>query len=167
MASPSSSSGIYEFFESKKDLFCAVVVAHRQTMLGLPRPPGKDLAQELEAIFGADLSEEAERDRSAFVHMVVAESRSMPELDDVMHRLGFSEAVRLLSEWLDERRREKLLDFEDAVACAEILMHMALAPRMPPPGLAHSGRPPPSGKSKPWKDHLRFCIEVFLHGVRS
>jgi hypothetical protein len=136
-------------------------------MLALPRPPGQNLARELKAIFKADLPEDAERDRSAFVHMVVAESRSIPELDDVTHRLGFSEAVRLLFEWLEECRSEKLLDFEDPAACAEHFMHMATAPRLPRPGPAHFVRRPPSGNSNPWKDRLRFCIGVFLDGVRS
>jgi len=161
-----SKRSIYDFFDSKKDLFAAVVVAHRQTVLALPRPPGKDLAHELEAIFGADLSEQAEHDRSAFVHMVIAESRSIPELADVLHRLGFTEAVRLLCEWLEERRREGRLDFEDAEACAELLMHMALVPRMPPPGPPHPGPPRPPGAARRWNEHLRFCISVFLDGVR-
>lgn len=161
-----SKRSIYDFFESKKDLFGAVVVAHRQSMLALPRPPGDDLARELEAIFGADLSEEAERRRSAFVQMVIAESRSFPELGDVLHRFGYAEAVRLLSEWLEERRREHLLDFDDAGACAELLMLMAFAPRTPPPGAPHPGSRALAREPKPWKEHLRFCIGVFLDGVR-
>lgn len=161
-----SKRSIYDFFQSKKDLFGAVVIAHRQTMLALPRRPGDDLQRELEAIFDANLSEEAESKRSAFVQMVMAESHAFPELGDTLHRFGFEEAVRLLSEWLEQRRAEGLLDFEDAGACAELLMLMAFAPRMPPPPLARSSERGPTREPKRWKDHLRFCIRVFLGGVQ-
>ncbi len=37
-----SKQTLYRLFPSKKDLFAAVVAAHRQMMLQLPRPPDED-----------------------------------------------------------------------------------------------------------------------------
>jgi AcrR family transcriptional regulator len=161
-----SKRSIYELFDSKKDLFVALVVAHRQMMLALPRAGGKDLAHELEEIFGANVSDAAEQRRLAFVQLVIRESSAFPELGEMLHRHGFSESIRLLAQWLYDRRREGRLNFDDPVDCAHLLMHMVFVPRMPPP----SDVLPPGRDGLPfdqtrWRKHLRFCIRVFLNGV--
>lgn len=154
-----SKQTLYRVFESKAELFLAVVGSHRRMMLDLPRPEKEDrpVADVLEEIFMIDIEEEAEREREAFISFVIQESQQVPELVDILHREGVDRSRRLLAEWLDLQVARKTLAMDNTLSGARMLMDLLFG------GMAGPGR-------RDWKDradrnrHLRRCIGVFVRG---
>ena len=153
---------LYELFSSKTELFEAVVVAHRRTMLDLPRDQDDlALAEALASIFWIDIDPKLERRRLAFVHLVMTEIRQFPEIGDVLRRVGVEESRRLLADWLALQRDRGDIVSDDVQSDAGMLMDMIFG------GLAIG----PGGPSKRLdrnqrRNHIRRCIDVFLNGVR-
>ncbi|SIQ10719.1 transcriptional regulator, TetR family [Rhizobium sp. RU35A] len=155
-----SKQTLYRLFPSKTDLFVAVVAAHRQTMLDLPRPPEEDapLAEIIGRIFMLDIDAETEREREAFIRMVMQQSHQMPELMEVLFREGPETSRRQLADWLSGQMTRGRLVLEDPVTGARILMDLLMG------GI---GRGP-----KGWKDladrrrHMEQAIALFVRGTR-
>lgn len=154
-----SKQTLYRVFESKPDLFLAVVGSHRRMMLALPRPETEDrpVDEVLEDIFMIDIDEAAEREREAFISFVIRESQQVPELVDILHREGVDRSRKLLAEWLDLQVTRKKLAIDDTSSGARMLMDLLFG------GMAGPG-------SRDWQDredrnrHLRHCIGVFVRG---
>ncbi len=154
-----SKQTLYRVFESKAELFLAVVGSHRRMMLDLPRPAEEDrpVADVLEDIFMIDIDEEAEREREAFISFVIRESQQVPELVDILHREGVHRSRKLLAEWLDLQVARKTIAIDNTLSGARMLMDLLFG------GMAGPG-------SRDWKDredrnrHLRRCIGVFVRG---
>lgn len=154
-----SKQTLYRVFESKAELFLAVVGSHRRMMLDLPRPAEEDrpVAEVLEDIFMIDIDEEAEREREAFISFVIRESQQVPELVDILHREGVDRSRKLLAEWLDLQVARKTIAIDNTLSGARMLMDLLFG------GMAGPG-------SRDWKDredrnrHLRRCIGVFVRG---
>ncbi|MGO7616574.1 helix-turn-helix domain-containing protein, partial [Rhizobium ruizarguesonis] len=61
-----SKQTLYKLFQSKEELFAALVGAHRRLMLDLPRPAEDiSIAESLELIFMIDMDEDKDADRAA------------------------------------------------------------------------------------------------------
>lgn len=156
-----SKQTIYRVFESKAELFLAVVGSHRRMMLALPRPEGEErpVGEVLEDIFMIDIDEASEREREAFISFVIRESEHVPELRDILHREGVDQSRRLLAEWLDLQVAHKKIAIDNTLSGARMLMDLLFG------GMAGPA-------SRDWKTradrnrHLRRCIEVFVRGVR-
>lgn len=154
-----SKQTLYRVFESKAELFLAVVGSHRRMMLDLPRPAEEDrpVADVLEDIFMIDIDEEAEREREAFISFVIRESQQVPELVDILHREGVDRSRKLLAEWLDLQVARKTIAIDNTLSGARMLMDLLFG------GMAGPG-------SRDWKNredrnrHLRRCIGVFVRG---
>ncbi|PWE56876.1 TetR/AcrR family transcriptional regulator [Metarhizobium album] len=157
-----SKQTLYAFFPSKTALFVAAVAAHRQMMLDLPRPDEERLpiAETLERIFLLDISDEIERKRSTFIHMVMQEADRFPEIGEVLYREGLMRSLTDLAEWLATQRSLGRLDIDDPLSGARILMDMIFG-----------GRGAPGPKGRDWmtpeirSHHLRRCIAIFARGT--
>jgi AcrR family transcriptional regulator len=157
-----SKQTLYRLFPSKTALFRAMIEAHRQTMLDLPRR-GDDgsLAEAIAAIFRVDIGADEERARAAFIHLAMMESRQFPEIADLVRRYGVEPSRRLLAEWLAEQRTRGAIRLDDVESTARMLMDMIFGAMGPPSG------------NHDWSDlaarkvHIRRCIGVFLDGVRA
>ncbi|MEZ2126653.1 MULTISPECIES: TetR/AcrR family transcriptional regulator [unclassified Sinorhizobium] len=156
-----SKQTLYRLFESKEELFAAVVRAHRRSMLDLPRDPEDiSVAESLERIFMIDIDEETDAERARFLHLVFRESSQFPELIDILHEEGLLAARQQLADWLAQRQEEGRLKIGDAMSGARMLMDMLFA-----------GMGPPEGRALAWPDrakrleHLRRCIAIFTAGV--
>lgn len=155
-----SKQTLYRLFPSKTDLFIAVVAAHRQMMLDLPRPADEDapLAEVIGKIFMLEIDAETEREREAFIRMVMQQSHQMPELMEVLFREGPDTSRRQLAEWLSGEMAKGRLVLEDPVTGARMLMDLLMG------GI---GRGP-----KGWKDladrrrHMEQAIALFVRGTR-
>jgi len=80
---------LYRLFPSKPKLFTAIVDLHRHSMLALPGDYGDlPLDQALERIFQIDLDPEADRERMAFLQLIVLEARQDPQLRDILREHG-------------------------------------------------------------------------------
>lgn len=157
-----SKQTLYAVFPSKAALFVAAVAAHRQMMLDLPRPADERLpiAETLERIFLLDISDEAERKRAAFIHMVMQEVDRFPEIGEVLYRDGLMRSLTDLSEWLSLQHTLGRLEIDDPLSGARILMDMIFGAR---------GGPGPKGRDWMTPDirrrHLKRCIAIFARGT--
>ncbi|MBY5407794.1 TetR/AcrR family transcriptional regulator [Rhizobium leguminosarum] len=156
-----SKQTIYKLFQSKEELFAAVVGAHRRLMLDLPRPAEDiSIAASLERIFMIDMDEAKDADRTGFLQLVFREAAQFPELVDILQREGMLASRQHLADWLSERRSEGRLTLDDTASGARMLMDMILG-----------GMGPPEGRARAWPDraqlfaHLRRCIAIFAAGV--
>lgn len=153
-----SKQTLYRLFPSKADLFVAVVAAHRQTMLDLPRPPDEEapLAETIARIFMIDIDAEQEREREAFIHMVMRESHQVPDLVEILFREGPETSRRQLAEWLAEQVKKGKLQLEDPMNGARMLMDMLFTGPGP----------------LKWKDlaerrrHMEQAIGIFVRGTQ-
>ena len=152
---------LYEVFSSKTELFQAVIVAHRRTMLDLPSDrDDRPCADALASIFWIDIEPRLERRRSAFIHLVMTEIRQFPEIGDMIRRDGVGESRRLLADWLALERDRGVIASDDVQRDAGMLMDMIFG------GLANSpGAPPKRLDRNQRRSYIRRCIDVFLNGV--
>jgi AcrR family transcriptional regulator len=157
-----SKQTLYRLFPSKTALFRAMIEAHRQTMLDLPRH-GEEapLADAIAAIFRIDIDADEERARAAFIHLAMMESRQFPEIADLVRRHGVEPSRRLLAEWLAGQCARGAIRLDDAESGARMLMDMIFGAMGPPSG--DRGGPDLAAR----RVHIRRCIDVFLDGVRA
>ncbi|MBY5362161.1 TetR/AcrR family transcriptional regulator [Rhizobium leguminosarum] len=156
-----SKQTLYKLFQSKEELFAAVVGAHRRLMLDLPRPAEDiSIAASLERVFMINMNEDKDADRTGFLQLVFREAAQFPELVDILQREGMLASHQNLADWLSERRSEGRLTLDDTASGARMLMDMILG-----------GMGPPEGRARAWPDraqlfaHLRRCIAIFAAGV--
>jgi AcrR family transcriptional regulator len=121
-----SKQTLYRLFPSKSELFMAVVAAHRQTMLNLPRPAGEDAPLEdiIARIFLIDIDAEQEQEREAFIHMVMRESHQVPDLMEILFREGPETSHRQLADWLADQVAKGRLQLENPMNGARMLMDL-------------------------------------------
>jgi hypothetical protein len=130
-------------------------------MLALPRNPEEDLplAEALAAIFRLDIDEEGNRDRLAFVRLVLADSDRFSEIGEMIVQEGSEPTARLLEAWLiGQQQRGRLRTFP-ADALARMLMDMILSVLI---------KRFPGDRLLTIEDrarHARLCLEVFLEGA--
>ncbi|WP_064693223.1 TetR/AcrR family transcriptional regulator [Rhizobium aegyptiacum] len=156
-----SKQTLYKLFQSKEELFAAVVGAHRRLMLDLPRPAEDiPIAESLERIFMIDMDEDLDAERAGFLQLVFREAAQFPELIDILQREGILASRQYLADWLADRRAEGRLSLDDPESSARMLMDMIFG-----------GMGPPEGRNQAWPDrpqmlaHLRRCIAIFAAGV--
>jgi len=152
---------LYEVFSSKTELFQAVIVAHRRTMLDLPCDhDDRPFADALASIFWIDIEPKLERRRSAFIQLVMTEIRQFPEIGDMLHRDGVEESRRLLADWLAFERDRGVIASDDVRSDAGMLMDMIFG------GLAvRPGGPRKKPDRNQRRNYIRRCIDVFLNGA--
>ncbi len=152
---------LYQLFPAKTDLFRVMVADHRRSMLALPRPPGEDLPllEALAAIFRLDIDEIDNRDRLAFVRLVLADSDRFSEIGELIEQEGAEPARRLLEDWLCDQQARGVLRGFPAEALARMLMDMVfsvLIKRFPGDRLL---------TVEDRARHARLCLAVFLEGA--
>jgi AcrR family transcriptional regulator len=157
-----SKNTLYRLFPSKKALFAGIVIAHRRSMLDLPRPRDSlPLAEAIGEIFMIDIDAQADRERLAFIQLVLVESERFPEVSDVIKQTGVEESRQLLADWLSEQQAMGKIRLEDAKSAARMLMDMIFGASMVKFTYAAEW---PDQASK--RAHIVRCIQVFLNGVR-
>ncbi|BCB20143.1 hypothetical protein OCUBac02_30370 [Bosea sp. ANAM02] len=152
---------LYQLFPAKTDLFRVMMADHRRSMLALPRPDGEDLPllEALAAIFRLDIDEIDNRDRLAFVRLVLADSDRFSEIGEMIEQEGAEPARRLLEDWLAARQARGELRAFPADALARMLMDMifsVLIKRFPGDRLL---------TVEDRARHARLCLGVFLQGA--
>lgn len=156
-----SKQTLYRLFPSKSDLFLAVVAAHREMMLALPRPDAEDddPASVLQTIFMIDITEEQDAERQAFVHIVMREGGQFPEIAEMLRREGIDRSRQMLADWLKEQDTRGRLVIDNPLSHARILMDMMFGAM---------GRPKhefPDHAER--RRHLERCITVYLNGTKA
>jgi len=154
---------LYQLFPAKTDLFRVMVADHRRSMLALPRDPDEDLplAKALAAIFRLDIDEAENRDRLAFVRLVLADSDRFSEIGEMIVQEGAEPTARLLEAWLIAQQERGRLRPYPAETLARMLMDMifsVLIKRFPGDRLL---------TVEDRARHARLCLEVFLEGAAT
>ncbi|MBB4192510.1 AcrR family transcriptional regulator [Rhizobium aethiopicum] len=156
-----SKQTLYKLFQSKEELFAAVVGAHRRLMLDLPQPAEDiPISESLQRIFMIDMDEDTDAERAGFLQLVFREAAQFPELIDILQREGILASRQHLADWLSDRRTEGRLSLDDPESGARMLMDMIFG-----------GMGPPEGRTQAWPDrslmltHLHRCIAIFAAGV--
>lgn len=117
---------VYRLFPGKIDLFAEVVGRHRLSMVALPgNYEGLPSEEALARIFQLDLDVESDTRRSAFLALVITESRKFPELLPIFKKHGGDEAVALLESWLARQNNLGNMVVPDARTAARMLMDIA------------------------------------------
>ncbi len=152
---------LYQLFPAKTDLFRVMVADSRRSMLALPRDPDEHLplAEALAAIFRLDIDEEGNRDRLAFVRLVLADSDRFSEIGEMIVQEGSEPTARLLEAWLIGQQQRGRLRAFPADTLARMLMDMifsVLIKRFPGDSLL---------TIEDRARHARLCLEVFLEGA--
>ncbi|WP_029003604.1 TetR/AcrR family transcriptional regulator [Azorhizobium doebereinerae] len=160
-----SKQTLYRLFPSKAELFRALVIDHRATMLELPlQRAGLPLDEAIAAVFRFDLSPEAEQERRAFVHLAMREGHDVPEIHAILREAGPDASRRMLAEWLAAQAETGAIVLEDADSAARMLMDMLFG------AMLHFSDPrhgPPTGPARAARlVHLKRCVRTFLDGVR-
>ncbi|MCO5093404.1 TetR/AcrR family transcriptional regulator [Bosea sp. (in: a-proteobacteria)] len=154
---------LYRLFPAKSDLFRVMVADHRRSMLALPRDADEDLplAEALAAIFRLDSDAIDDRERLAFVRLVLADSDRFSEIGEMIAQEGAQPARRLLEDWLVRQQARGALRAFPADALARMLMDMifsVLIKRFPGDRLMTAAER---------QRHARLCLKVFLEGVAA
>ncbi len=155
-----SKQTLYRLFPSKIDLFLAVVTAHRQMMLDLPRPSDEDLPvdQVLQKIFMIDIDEEMEREREAFIQIILREGVQIPEIGEILIREGIEKSQKNLADWLGGEVQRGKLAIDNPLGGARILMDMMFG------GIGPASQNWQTRADR--RNHLQLCISIFLSGTR-
>ncbi|MET0747123.1 MAG: TetR/AcrR family transcriptional regulator [Rhizobium sp.] len=157
-----SKQTLYQLFDSKTELFMAMIALHRASMVALPRDPTETLplAETLEKIFIIDMDEDAEADRLGFIHFIVGEAEHFPEIAGLLHKYGVEQSRILLAEWLQLQNDRGRIRIQNTESGARMLLSMVMGALAPLPGNVDNW---PSRQAR--NDHLRCCFDVFLKGV--
>jgi AcrR family transcriptional regulator len=157
-----SKQTLYRLFSGKTELFMAIMADHRASMLALPRDEAETLplAAALERIFMIDIDEEAERDREAFIHLIMSEAQRFPEMATLLRIHGVEQSRQMLADWLLLQHRRGRIMLSDAFGGARMLMDMIFGAMVSLPGYPNEW-PDREGRQQ----HLRQCIAIFLTGV--
>lgn len=154
---------VYRLFANKTELFAAVVVLHRATMIALPGDyDDLPLEEALAGIFLIDIDPQLERARAGLMSVFMAESRQFPELPPIVHEHGGEPARRLLRDWLQRQAAMSRIVLPDADVAARMLMDIVFGAV----SLKHEGGPPWSGgPDRP--AYLRTCFAMIADGLRK
>lgn len=152
---------LYRLFPAKIDLFRAMAADHRRSMLALPRDPGEDLplADALAAIFRLDIDPIDNRERLAFIRLVLADSDRFSEIGEMIVQEGAGPMLRLLEAWLADQQAKGRIRAFPADALARMLMDMifsVLIKRFPGDQLLTL-----EARAR----HARLCLDIFLEGA--
>jgi hypothetical protein len=130
-------------------------------MLDLPRPPDEndDVGAVLQKIFMIDITEEAENERQAFIHIIMREGAQTPEIVEILRREGIDQSRQNLADWLAAEAARGKLVIEDPLSGARMLMDLlfgAMGPR-------REDFPTPAHR----RHHLERCIALFVRGTKA
>lgn len=154
---------LYRLFPRKIDLFAAMVEEHRHSMLIFPTHDSQiAIETQLERVFLVDIGPEAEQQRAGFIRMAVIESRHFPELRQIMRKEGGDKSKALLADWLAEATVMGLIDVDDPMVAAGILMDMMFGAIALKTG---QGEEWPGDADRP--AYMRQCIRYFVNGIRN
>lgn len=158
---------VYDHFNCKRDLLAAVVGMKKPLLIALPRPAEEDVPvlEGLSRIFLLDLPPETQMERIRLLDLILREGLAYPDINAYLYESGVLQMKEPLVDWLEAERARGKIAFDDADACARMLLDLvfgALQPR-------RRGVQPPSFEEQRAEIVMRLrmflagCGEVRLH----
>lgn len=122
---------LYQYFGSKEQLFAAIMVAQRDSMLGaFEEPDGLGLVPELWAFAWHYADTVLRPDFLSLARLIIGEAQRFPEIGRAYQAAGPERVLRGMMDYLSAKRAEGSLSFDDAELAAEDLWGLILsAPR--------------------------------------
>ena len=161
-----SKKTIYQVFETKQDLFAAVIDSRRDALAAMIESEGAAESRRPEDALQRFLRQIARfilaPRQAALYRLAVAESQRAPELANAFYREGATKACSPLTEWLAVQHERKVLHVPDPASAAKLLFFMAIA-ELQMRGLIGDGGAPEDSAIDQRVDH---AVRVFLDGSR-
>ena len=122
---------LYQYFGGKEQLFTAIMVEHRDTMLGaFEEPDGLGLVAELWAFAWHYADTVLRPDFLSLARLIIGEAQRFPEIGRAYQAAGPERMLQGMMDYLSARKAEGRLTFDDAEMAAEDLWGLILsAPR--------------------------------------
>lgn len=122
---------LYQYFGGKEQLFAAIMVEQRDSMLGaFEEPDGLGLVAELWAFSWHYADTVLRPEFLSLARLTIGEAQRFPEIGRAYQAAGPERVLRGMMEYLTTKRAEGRLDFDDAELAAEDLWGLILsAPR--------------------------------------
>jgi len=161
-----SKKTIYQVFETKHELFAAVIESRKAELAamiegegsGTSRPPEEVLRGFLRRIAGFVLAPR----QAALYRLAVAESQRAPELANAFYREGSAKACSPLTQWLALQHELGILDITDPASSAKMLFHMAIAELQMRLLIGNCREPDESAI----EERVDAAVRLFLNGTR-
>ena len=162
-----SKKTIYQVFETKQDLFAAVIDSRKAALAAMIEAEGCDDERKPEDVLRRFLRQIAyfvlAPRQAALYRLAVAESQRAPELANAFHREGSTKACSALTEWLALQHERGVLDVPDAESAAKMLFYMAIA-ELQMQLLIGDCREPDAGAID---ERVDRAVRLFLDGTRT
>lgn len=156
-----SKQTLYRLFQSKPELFAAIVEQHRHSMLDLRSDYDElPLQEALEKIFRINLDDADDSERLGLIRFVICEANDYPELVAIMKQRGGDTSRADLARWLARQHAAGRIDIDNAALTAGVLIDMMFGTAI----VKSKGHVSfPEGTDR--VSHIRRCIRIFLGGV--
>jgi len=162
-----SKKTIYQVFETKHDLFAAVIEPRKAELAamiegegaGATRPPDEVLRGFLRRIAGFVLAPR----QAALYRLAVAESQRAPELANAFYCEGSTQACSPLTQWLALQHERGVLDIPDPASAAKMLFHMAIAELQMRLLIGECREP----DERAIDERVDYAVRLFLDGART
>jgi AcrR family transcriptional regulator len=160
-----SKKTIYRVFETKQDLFAAVIDGRRDELAAIIRNQAHDEIRTVEQVLNGFLREIARfvlaPRQAALYRLALAESQRAPELANAFCREGSTRACAPLAEWLSLQRERGRLHLPDPAAATKVLFYMAIG-ELQMRLLIGECREPDEHLIE---ERIDQAVRIFLHGV--
>lgn len=121
---------LYQYFGGKEALFAAIMLEKRDEMAGVFEHPSPSMVQDLLDFARAYAATVMRPDMLSLARLIIGEAQRFPEIGRAYQESGPDRLLARIMDYLESRRAEGLLAFEDAELAAEDLWGLILsAPR--------------------------------------
>lgn len=162
-----SKKTIYQVFETKQDLFAAVIDSRRAELAAIIDGEGSDASCRPEEVLGRFLRRIARfvlaPRQAALYRLAIAEAQRAPELANAFCREGSTKACSALTQWLASQHERGVLDVPDSESAAKMLFYMAIA-ELQMQLLIGDCREPDAGAID---ERVDRAVRLFLDGTRK
>jgi AcrR family transcriptional regulator len=161
-----SKKTIYQVFETKQDLFAAVIDSRRDALAAMIEGECSDDALAPEEVLRRFLRQIARfilaPRQASLYRLAVSESLRAPELANAFHREGSTKACSPLTEWLALQHERGILHVPDPASAAKMLFYMAIAELQMRLLIGECREPDESAIDQ----RVDYAVRVFLDGAR-
>jgi TetR/AcrR family transcriptional repressor of mexJK operon len=162
-----SKKTIYQVFETKQDLFTAVIDSRRDALAAMIEGEGGDDSRQPEDVLRQFLLQIARfilaPRQAALYRLAVAESQRAPELANAFYREGSTKVCSPLTEWLALQHQRGILRVPDPIVAAKVLFHMAIAELQMRLLIGECREPDDAAIG----ERVDYAVRLFLDGARA
>ena len=161
-----SKKTIYQIFETKQELFAAVIESRRDALAAIIGGEAVDDAQRPEDVLRQFLRQIARfilaPRQAALYRLAVSESQRAPELANAFYREGSTKVCSPLTEWLAMQHERGILHVPDPTTAAKMLFHMAVAELQMRLLIGERREPDDTAIA----ERVDYAVRLFLDGAR-